>query len=674
MNSYTFFNRDLSWLTFNERVLMEAENTEIPLMERIRFLSIYSSNLDEFYRVRMPVLMSVDVNDDRQGMHNTYTNAQYVINVQQERFGRLLQNQIIPALAARHITLIYKQEIPEEIKQAVSDVFFNNILGYLRLYQVDRQSFFAENNKLYQAVVLENKAGKEQMEFIAIPSSQLPRFYSFNTETQQFIVFLEDIICTHSAYLFPDQKITGIYQVKITRDAELHLDEGIDEENIVQFEHLLKQRDLGPATRFLIQPEIPLRYIYTMASMLKLNRAAIIQGGFYHHLRDLDSIPVKQEMFSYPKLSPVRAVFLRPSETLFDLINQKDQLVNVPYQQYDPILRFFNEAAHDSFTEEIYVTLYRVAAQSRIVTALITAAQNGKKVTVMVELKARFDEANNLKWATEMKAAGVRILYSNAALKVHAKVALVRRRINGEQQYLGLLATGNLNESTAKFYTDHVLMTARQPMLIELQQLFGYLRKKKKRPALEDQITFSKLLVAGFNLLPGFITLIDREIAHAQAGREASLIIKMNNLEERVLISKLYEASQAGVKIQLIIRSICCLIPGIKGQSENITVTRIVGRYLEHGRLFLFQDAGRQELFMGSSDWMNRNIYSRIEVCFPVEDPDLKAELITLLNLQLKDNVQAVRLNARMEQIRVDGNGQHHSQEEIYQFLKTGST
>lgn len=182
------------------------------------------------------------------------------------------------------------------------------------------------------------------------------------------------------------------------------------------------------------------------------------------------------------------------------------------------------------------------------------------------------------------------------------------------------------------------------------------------------------MLVAGFNLLPGFITLIDREIAHAQAGREASLIIKMNNLEERVLISKLYEASQAGVKIQLIIRSICCLIPGIKGQSENITVTRIVGRYLEHGRLFLFQDAGRQELFMGSSDWMNRNIYSRIEVCFPVEDPDLKAELITLLNLQLKDNVQAVRLNARMEQIRVDGNGQHHSQEEIYQFLKTGST
>lgn len=666
MDNYTFFNRDLSWLSFNDRVLMEAENPEVPLMERIRFLSIYSSNLDEFYRVRMPVLMSVDLDDERRGMDNPYLKAQYMINIQQERFGRLLQQQLIPALAAMQISLIYKQPIPDILEQNVSDLFFNEILGYLRLYHPDNAAFFAENNKLYQVVVLQNEDGKEQIEFIPIPSAQLPRFYTIRAGDQQYIIFLEDIIGKHISYLFQHQKIIGFYQVKITRDAVLHLQENMDENDTAQFERLLRQRDLGIATRFLIQPEIPLRHVYAMAFRLKLNRAAIIQGGYYHHLKDLDKLPVKDDVPSYPRWKPLVAIALDPSKTLFDHILLKDQLVHVPYHHYDPVLRFFNEAAHDSFTRGIYVTLYRVAADSRIVGALITAAHNGKEVTVMVELKARFDEANNLKWANEMKAAGVHILYSNAALKVHAKIALVSRMINNEQQYLGLLATGNLNESTARFYTDHILMTARQPMLRELAQLFEFFKKKKKKPATEDLITFRQLLVAGFNLLPGFLALIDREIAQAKAGKPASMIIKMNNLEERILISKLYEASQAGVHIKLIIRGICCLIPGIKGQSENISVTRIVGRYLEHGRLFLFHHSGENDLYMGSSDWMNRNIYSRIEVCFPVEDQDLKNELITLLHLQLEDS-PALRTGTSDLSVQT---GLNSSQGKIYKFLQ----
>jgi len=288
----------------------------------------------------------------------------------------------------------------------------------------------------------------------------------------------------------------------------------------------------------------------------------------------------------------------------------------------------------------------------------------------MVELKARFDEANNIKWASRMKAAGVKIIYSDAEMKVHAKVALVTRIIRGQSQYLGLLATGNLNESTAKFYTDHILLTANQPMLQELQWLFDFLGKKKKNPLVEEAINFEHLLVAQFNLQQRFLDLIDREIVNAKRGLPAFIMIKLNNLEEKILISKLYEASGAGVKIRLIVRSVCCLIPGIEGQSENITIKRIVDRYLEHGRVFIFNNNGSKEVFMGSADWMNRNIYHRIEVCFPVYDEAVKQEVLDMVNYQLKDNVQATVLNAHLQQVVPVQTGQAvRSQQAIYQYL-----
>lgn len=346
-------------------------------------------------------------------------------------------------------------------------------------------------------------------------------------------------------------------------------------------------------------------------------------------------------------------------------------MVHVPYQNYEPVLRFFNEAANDAFVEEIYVTLYRVASNSRIVNALMTAAKNGKMVTVMVELKARFDEANNIKWASRMKAAGVKIMYSDVDMKVHAKVALVKRTIRGKRQYLGLLATGNLNESTARFYTDHILLTANQSILQELQWLFDFLgKKKKKKPQVKDVFNFEHLLVAQFNLQQKFLTLIDREIVNAKKGVSSGIMIKLNNLEEKILISKLYEASAAGVKIDLIVRSVCCLIPGVPGQSENITIKRIVDRYLEHGRLFLFHNNGKEELFMGSADWMNRNIYSRIEVCFPIYDPELKTRLIEILNLQWNDTVQAVQLNEELQNNYMTAGVPSHSQQAIYSLLR----
>lgn len=663
MKEYSFFNRDLSWLGFNERVLMEAENIHIPLLERIRFLSIYSSNLDEFYRVRMPVLMAID--------RISYHRAVFVINTQQQRFGNLLTHQIRPALESENVHWLYNEAIPSVIEDELASLFFNEVLAYITVASIekDENGFFAENNKLYQAVILTDSAGIERLELITVPSDILPRLYTITKAGRKYVVFLDDIIKNHLHYLFPAEVITGVFNIKITRNAELNIKEEIGDDITAALEKELKNRDLGSATRFLCQPGISLRHLYRIIYTLNLTDASVVEGGYYHNLKDLSNFPLQNVQLSYPKWPAKGILNLKKEETLFDLLLKKDLMVHVPYHNYNPVLRFFNEAANDHFTTEIYVTLYRVADHSRIVNALMSAARNGKKVTVMVELKARFDEANNIKWSALMKAAGVKIVYSNNALKVHAKVALVKRTVNQESYYLGLLATGNLNEATARFYTDHILLTANQPLLLELQMLFGFLSKKKKQPLLEDVINFEHLLVAQFNLQQKFLSLIDREIANAQAGLPANILIKLNNLEEKVMISKLYEASSAGVKIELIVRSVCCLIPGIPGQSENIRIIRIVDRYLEHGRLFVFNNNGDPEVYMGSADWMNRNIYSRIEVCFPVYDTKLKIRLIEILNLQLKDTVQAVRLNTELENVYLLTEPKIRSQLAIYELL-----
>jgi polyphosphate kinase len=676
MEQYTYFNRDLSWLSFNERVLMEAESNTVPLLERIRFLAIFSSNLDEFYRVRMPVLMAIDTFDDRSGLLNPFFKAQFLINQQQERFGHLLANQLLPALKQEQIHWLYNEAIPQCIEDQVAAIFFNEVLAYIRLFSVEKDDdgFFAENNKLYQAVILSDGAGIERLELITVPSDVLPRLFAVNTDAEKFVVFLDDIIKNNLDYLFPGETISGVFNIKITRNAELNLSDEIDEDITAALEKELKKRDLGFATRFLCQPGIALRHLYRIIYTLNLNNASIVQGGYYHNMKDLNSFPLHDEALSYPKWLAHQSLAFKKEETLFELILQKDLMVHVPYQNYDPVLRFFNEAANDTFVEEISVTLYRVADNSRIVNALMTAAKNGKKVSVMVELKARFDEANNIKWASRMKAAGVKLIYSSADMKVHAKVALVKRTIRDQSHYIGLLATGNLNESTAKFYTDHILMTAHQPMLEELQQLFGFLRKKKKKPLLEDEINFKHLLVAQFNLQQRFLYLLDREIENAGNGLPAAVTIKINNLEEKNLIAKLYEASNAGVKISLIVRSVCCIIPGVKGQSEHISVKRIVDKYLEHGRVFVFHNNGNNEVIMGSSDWMNRNIYGRVEVCFPIYDLTLKAKLIEMLNLQLGDTVKAVVLNTELQNIYIDDEPRIRSQQVIYELLRDTQT
>lgn len=666
-----YLNRDLSWLSFNGRVLDEAGRSNVPLIERIKFLSIYSSNLDEFYRVRMPALMllhQVRPTDD-EAYRQLLQQASAVINEQQERFGSILTKELIPALKANNIYPLYNQPIPDSIA-GIKEYFQCEVSAFLEItfLKGKKETVFLKSNALYQAVMLEDENGKEEMALVNIPSGNIPRFYTVTQDDKQYIVFLDDIIKKYLYLLFPNHHIKSACNIKITRDAELDLADEYEGDIAQKIERQLLKRDDGAATRFLYEPGIALRHLEWLMDALKLSATNAVQGGHYHNLKDLGNVPVKRTEFNYPPQPSLHPHFSK-QESLFKAIKEKDRLIHTPYQSYNTVLRFFNEAATDTQVEEIYTTLYRVAGDSRIVNALITAARNGKKVTVFIELKARFDEENNIRWSKRMKAAGISIINSIPGLKVHAKVALVKRKQQERMEYIALLATGNLNEITARFYTDHILITGHPGIVRELELLFIFLQMRRK-PKHSNEIKFQHLLVAQFNLQRQFLELIDNEINNARQGKSSGIIIKMNNLEEKVLISKLYEASQAGVHVKLIVRSICCLEPGVAGMSENITVTRIVDRYLEHGRIFIFNNAGDEKIFMGSADWMNRNIYRRIEVCFPVYDELLKQQMRHIIALQLADNIQAVKINSALDNELVQNNDKPlQSQTAIYHFL-----
>jgi polyphosphate kinase len=672
-----FFHRDLSWLSFNERVLAEANRDTVPLMERIRFLAIYSSNLDEFYRVRIPALNALNTLSHEPEIGEIRTvipRIKKTVVKQQKEFGRIIEKQILQAMVRENKKLYYKESIPDSAQELLQTYFMDTVAAYIQVAEISSKTeFFPQNNKIY-LLVATRKGGKDKGLYVVnIPSDTISRFYSYQQGKVHHIFFLDDIVKLCLPRLFPGQKLKSSHSFKITRDAELNIEDEFGGNLARKIEKKIDQRDLGQATRFLYEPGIPTGVLTLLMMRLKLSGASFIRGGTYHNLKDFSGLPLMEAKFNYEPKAVIDSG-IHGVDSLFERIKSKDFLIHLPYHSYNTVLRFFNEAAIDPAVTKIYVTLYRVADNSRIVNALISAAKNGKRVTVFVELKARFDEANNIKWSKKMKAAGVRIIESIPGLKVHAKIALVKRKTGNGTGYLGLLSTGNFNENTAKFYTDHILFTASLPMLREMETLFVFL-KKRKRKAHQNKYQFNHLQVGFFNLQQRFMELIDREIQFARSGKPASIKIKFNNLEDHKMIEKLYEASSAGVEIVLIIRGICCLVPGVPGLSERIKITRIIDRYLEHGRIFIFGNGGFPEVYLGSADWMIRNLYRRIEVCFPIYDPNLRTELIDIVNIQLSDNCQAVIIDRSGRNIAVRDSGggiPRRSQELIRERLALG--
>jgi polyphosphate kinase len=664
-----------------------ANDEEVPLYERIKFLSIFSSNLDEFFRVRMPAILTVnkllhhdpDVAGADVVSQDTLPAIQAEINRQLTVFGRILTGELLPALRSNNIHLYYNEPLHTLHIEYLREYFLTRVLSFLQplwLRKKKPEEVFLENNQLYLVISLREDAAPDMQHYalVNIPSASLPRFIELPPlENVSYIAMLDDVIRENIGFLFPGYTVNGCYSIKITRDAETDLNE-LASDILEQVETMIQKRELGIPTRFLYDAAMPLALQKLLAVYFNILPEEMVEGGRYHNLKDLNDLPmpVKSPAFTYPKQPSIQVPALDEAPRLLEEVLKKDILLHAPYQRYDYILRFFNEAAVDPAVQEIYITLYRIASSSQIANALISAARNGKQVTVFVELKARFDEANNIRWAKKMKAAGVKIIYSIPGLKVHAKIALVKRRIGYHWDYMGLMATGNFTETTARFYTDHVLMTAHPGITQELELLFLYLQAREQ-PDKYKFLTFRHLLVAQFNLMDRFKELIRREIENARAGKPAKITIKLNNLQEKDMIASLYAASQEGVEIDLIARSICCLVPE-QPESSNIRVRRIVDRYLEHARVFIFHNNGNEDVYMGSADWMNRNLHRRIEVCFPVYDPQLQEQLKEIIRLQLADNTNAVKLDADIQNIEIvpeEGAPVVNAQQSIYRYVQS---
>jgi polyphosphate kinase len=681
-----FYNRDLSWLGFNYRVLQEATDEVVPLFERLKFLSIFSSNLDEFFRVRYPSVIALSKLDKKTRMQVNSGSTEDIpekiqneINRQLELFGSTLLNEILPELKQNGIKFYYNSEIRPEHIAEVKEIFLSNVLSFIQPIFLDgsnTHTFLPANNQLYFVVSLkENNQGLLKQAIVNIPSNKLQRFFTLTPlDDFEHVIFIDDIVRENLVSLFPGLEIIGVYSIKFNRNAELHLGEEYSGNLLNKIEKQVKKRDLGAPSRFLYQNGMPRNLQLFLASAFKVKYEDMFAGGRYHHLSDLSSFPTFNKNLNYEKWKPLSSLHVMDSGDIFNVLNKQDVLLNIPYQSYNPVLSFFNQAAVDTEVTDIYITLYRVAAESHIVNALISAAKNGKNVIAFIELKARFDEANNIKWSRVMKDAGIKIIYSIPDIKVHSKIALVKKRKGIEDVSYAILSTGNFNEITAQFYTDHVLMTTDPIIVKEMISLFKFLQKKDK--ILDTKkVKFDKLLVSQFNMNNKLEQLIDNEIQRAKQGENAMIRIKVNNLEESYFISLLYKASQAGVKINLIIRSVCCLMPGLPGISENITIKRLVDRYLEHTRLLIFGTDDNAEVIMGSADLMTRNLYHRIEVCVPIKTPDCKKELINYFEIQWQDNDKAVVLLPNLEQKKEEenGNAKINAQHTIYNYLKNKS-
>lgn len=673
-------HRDLSWLSFNYRVLQEAKDPAVPLLERLKFLAIYSSNLDEFFRIRVASIRNLKRVGKKTKAELDFDPRELlkeihrIVNLQQEEFSAIFSDQIVPELKTHHVHILRRVELNAEQRQFVENYFHEYLLPFVMPVLLVKRRIrpFLANAHLYLAVHLRSrKKGLNESDYalVKIPSDQLPRFVELpSLGNRKDLILLDDIV-RHSVYwLFPGYEIQDTYSIKLTRDAELYIDDEFSGDLVQKIKSSLQKRQVGPASRFVYDREMPGHLLEYLKDTFDLGKYDVLPEGRYHNNFDFFKFPdFGMHHLKNKILEPLPHPALHKSEDPFLLIQTKDRMVHVPYQSYNAVIHFFEQAAKDPNVTHIKIIQYRVARNSRIMQSLIHAVQNGKQVSVFVEIKARFDEAANLEWGEKLEKAGVRVYYSFPGVKVHSKLALIRRIEGKTTRLYAYLSTGNFHEDTAKVYGDFGLFTADPRITAEVSMVFAYLENVK--PPKE---AFQHLLVGKFNLRSGLEAQIDQEIAAAQEGLPASMIIKMNSLEDTDMINQLYKASRAGVKIQLIIRGVCCLVPGVPGISDNIEVISIVDRFLEHARVFVFHNQGNDVILLSSADWMTRNLNYRIECAFPVYDPDLRQEIKDVLQLQLADNVKARVIDRadRNEYRRVQSDIPVRSQLETYFYYK----
>ncbi|HEX8377568.1 MAG TPA: polyphosphate kinase 1 [Pedobacter sp.] len=672
-------NREISWLYFNERVLQEAGDKTVPLIERIRFLAIFSSNLDEFYRVRVPTLSRLtNVNTKAKEIfgYNPRKIIKQIKNIvvkHERRFNHLYEDEIIKELAKEKIFIINEYQLNVSRGQFIKKYFKEKLLSTLVPIMLDESKPFPElkDRAIYFFVKFTKKDQKEKVRYslMEIPTKSLTRFIVLpETNDLKFIILLDDVIryCLDNIYFIFDYHSIEAYSIQLTRDAELDLDRNVSEKFIDTLTKSLQKRKKGRPMRLLYDNNMPLDMLSFLVDKLDLDSEGLIPGNRYHNFKDFISFPnVGRPELEYEKNPPLEIANLDMGKSIFTQITKRDYLINHPYQSFDYIIHFLREAAIDPKVIEIDITLYRLAENSRVINALINAARNGKRVNCLLELKARFDEQNNINWTKRLEEEGVQVNYGLLDYKVHSKICLITRKEKGKVTYYANLATGNFNEKTAQIYSDHSLFTTNPEITSELKHLFKGLDKKV---FYKD---YKCLIVSPLETRSKIEALIDTEIKNAEGGKTAYMVLKMNSLADERMVQKLYDASSAGVKIQLIVRGMCTLVPGVEGVSENIEVISIIDKFLEHARVWIFANGGDEKIFLASADLMTRNLDHRVEVGFPILDENIRREIREIINIQLKDNTKAREIN-QLNNNRYKPKGEigYRAQTDIYTYLK----
>ncbi len=668
---YRYFKRDVSWLSFNYRVLLEAADETLPIYERIRFLSIYASNLEEFYEIRVAehrgtIMKGIFTAEDVGLAEETLSEITDEVNRQQQAFYRIFNEGILPELRRQKICL-YQGEEPEPFhREFVRNYFNEEIFPYLSPVTIHAGfRTFIRDRRLYLITrIIRKETGEALYVLIKVPHSKVPRFIALPPhEGMHYFMFIDDVIRYNLPSIFPGYELDGCYSIKISRDADIYVEEETSQSIVQAIRRKVEKRKIGALSRFMYDRAMPRDFLAYICEAFDIVDDDLVVGGRYMNLQDMSKLPNPVgKVLEQQVPSPMRVPYLEEATSMFGAVKARDVLLYFPYQSFDYLLRFLMEAAFDPDVEEIKITQYRVAENSAVIHSLISAAQNGKKVTVFVELKARFDEENNMSTAEKMKKAGIKIIYSIPGLKVHAKVAVILRK--GDATDFAYVSTGNFNEKTAKIYADMALLTCNKAIVDDINRVFSVLEGTLQEPQ------FSCLLVARFNMVPELIRMIRCETEHVKAGRKGRIILKMNGLHDRRMIDELYRAGSEGVEIDLLVRGICCLVPD-QPYSPNIRVTRIVDMFLEHARIWYFYNDGAEDLYLTSSDWMNRNLNRRIETAAPVLSPSVKREIIDILHIQLRDNVKACRIDAQLRNIFVRNDlPPMRSQQAIYDYIQ----
>jgi len=678
-NRYT--NREVSWLSFNERVLQEAADPATPLIERVKFLGIFSSNLDEFFRVRVATVKRI-LNTDRKARvllgeapDKVLARIEETVIVLQDRFDEIYRG-IVSELGENGIVMVNERELTPKQHEFVHEYFQDNVRQFLFPVLIDKLEKFPvlRDNAIYLAVLLKKKNATRPPDhaIIEIPSTTLSRFLVLpKTDSKITTILLDDVIRLGMDLIFSMFGYTQYeaYTIKLTRDAELEQDDDITKSFYEKMSRSLKQRKTGVPVRFVYDHHIPLDFLKLLIKKNHLkNDDTLIPGGRYHNFRDFMGFPaVGPPALRYEPLPPLNHPELDPRQSIIAVMKKKDILLHYPYQTFTHLIDLLREASFDPKVTSIRMTLYRVAKNSSVANALIRAVRNGKAVTVVIELQARFDEEANIYWTDRLREEGVKIIHGVPNLKVHSKLCLITRVEHGKDVLYANVATGNYNENTARIYSDHGLLTSDRRITREIARLFEFFENNYK------SFRYKHLVVSPFSMRVRMTALVRQEMKNARNGKPASIILKSNSLFDKGMIDLLYDASRAGVQITLIVRGICSLIPGVPGMSENIRAFSIVDRFLEHSRIYIFHNGGNEIYYISSADWMTRNIDYRVEVTCPIYDKAIQQELREFIDIQLSDNQKARHLAESMENTyRRDPEAEPvRTQPDIYRLLKS---